>query len=136
MISTSPPKIWVFLLLTFAFSTIFYYFIIASGSIHTYSWGLMWSPGVAALITQLIFQRNIRGLGWSIKPSKYWLVGYSLPVGYGLLVYGLVWLTSLGAFAPAAMAKQAAAQLHIQTQSPIVFLIIYSFVAATVGMAS
>lgn len=136
MTSTSTQKIWVFLLLTFAFSAIFYYFIIASGSIHSYSWGLMWSPGVAALITQLIFQRNLRGLGWSIKPAKYWLMGYGLPACYGLLVYGIVWLTGLGSFAPEAMAQQAAAQLHIQTQSPTVFLVIYLIIAATAGMVS
>lgn len=136
MTSTSTKKIWIFLLLTFAFSAIFYYFIIAAGSIHTYSWGLMWSPGVAALITQLIFQRNLRGLGWSIKPAKYWLMGYGLPACYGLLVYGIVWLTGLGSFAPEAMAQQAAAQLHIQTQSPTVFLVIYLIIAATAGMVS
>lgn len=29
------------------------------------------------------------------QPAKYWLVGYGLPLGYGLLVYGIVWLTGL-----------------------------------------
>ncbi|MEP6761733.1 MAG: hypothetical protein ABJA93_10275, partial [Sporichthyaceae bacterium] len=67
-------KVVVFLVLTLALSAIFYPFIIASGSIQGYSSGLMWCPGVAALLTQLSFQRNIRGLGWSMKPS----VNYSL----------------------------------------------------------
>lgn len=133
MTSTSTKKILVFLFLTFALSSIFYYFIISSGTIQAYSFGLMWCPGVAALITQLIFQRNIRSLGWSIKP-KYLLVSYGLPLFYGLVVYGIVWLTGLGPFAPEDMAKQMAAQLHIQVRSPYVFVVVYGFVMATVGV--
>jgi CAAX protease family protein len=136
MASAPTKKIVVFLALTFALSAIFYAFIIASGSIHGYSWGLMWCPGVAALLTQLLFQRNIRGLGWSIKPSRYWLVGYGLPLGYGLIVYGVVWLTELGTFAPAAMAQQTAAQLNLRIQSPYVFLVIYVVIAATAGIVT
>ena len=88
MTSTPLKKIVVFLVLTFALSAIFYARIIASGSIQGYSWGLMWCPGLAALLTQLLLQRNIRGLGWSIKPSRYWLLGYGVPLAYGLIVYG------------------------------------------------
>ncbi|MEP7190854.1 MAG: type II CAAX endopeptidase family protein, partial [Roseiflexaceae bacterium] len=129
-------KVVVFLVLTLALSAIFYAFIIASGSIQGYSSGLMWCPGVAALLTQLTFQRNIRGLGWSMKPSRYWLVGYGVPLGYGLLVYGIVWMTGLGTFAPAAMAQQTAAQLNLRIQSPDVFLAIYVVIAATAGIVS
>jgi hypothetical protein len=131
--AASTKKIVVFLALTSALSAIFYYFIIASGSIVGYTGGLMWCPGVAALLTQFIFQRNIRGLGWSIKPSRYWLVGYALPVGYGLMVYSIVWLTGLGTFAPEAMAQQTAAQLNIPIHSPYVFLIIYVLISSTAG---
>ncbi len=134
--SASTRKIVVFLVLTFAMSAIFYALITASGSIQGYSWALMWCPGVAALLTQLIFQRDIRGLGWSIKPSRYWLLGYGVPLGYGLLVYGVVWLTGLGTFAPEAMARQTAAQLNLPIQSPYVFLIIYILIAATAGIVS
>lgn len=134
--SVLSKKVVVFLVLTLALSAIFYTLIIASGSIQGYSAGLMWCPGVAALLTQLIFQRNIRGLGWSMKPSRYWLVGYGVPLGYGLLVYGVVWMTGLGIFAPAAMAQQTAAQLNIPIQSPYVFLIIYLLIAATAGIVS
>jgi membrane protease YdiL (CAAX protease family) len=134
MASTSTRKILAFLFLTFALSSIFYYFIISSGSIQAYALGLMWSPGAAAIITQLIFQRNIRSLGWSLKPYKYLLVSYGLPVCYGLVVYGLVWLTGIGPFAPEEVAKQMAAHLRIQVQSPYVFVIVYGLINATVGV--
>ncbi len=85
--AASTKKIVVFLALTFALGAIFYAFIIASGSIVGYTWGLMWCPGVAALLTRFIFQRNIRGLGWSIKPYAIGEFGLglalvALPVAY------------------------------------------------------
>jgi uncharacterized protein len=132
--STSWKKILVFLLLTFTFSSVFYYLIIAAGSIHAYSAGLMWCPGAAALITQLLFQRNLRGLGWRMGKAKFNLMGYGLPVIYGGGVYAIVWLTGLGKWIPAEMATQAAAQLHIETHSPILFLIVYSLITATFGL--
>jgi membrane protease YdiL (CAAX protease family) len=131
---TSTKKILVFVFLTFALSSIFYYFIISSGSIQGYSTRLMWCPGVAALITQLIFQRNIRGLGWSIKPVKYLLVSYGLPALYGLVIYGIVWMTGLGPFVPEDIAKQMAAVIQIPNLSPYLFVAIYVLSNATVGV--
>ena len=56
----------------------------------------MWAPAVAALITTLIFQRNIRGLGWGLGKPIYYLIAYLLPILYAGIVYGAVWLLGLG----------------------------------------
>lgn len=77
--STAHRKILVYLVLTFAFSSPFYYWMIAAGAIGGYTFPLMWCPGVAAILTQLLFQRNLRGMGWGIGKAKYLLVGYGLP---------------------------------------------------------
>ena len=134
MASTPTRKTWVFLGLTLALSSIVYYLIIASGTIHTYSLALMWCPGVAAIATQLIFQRNIRGLGWSPRPLKYVLMGYGIPVLYGLVVYGVVWATKLAPFAPDAMAKRLIAQYNVQSHSTVGFLVVYVAICATAGV--
>jgi len=42
----------------------------------------MWSPGVAALLTAFIFQRDLRGLGWERGPVRYLLVSYVLPSSF------------------------------------------------------
>jgi uncharacterized protein len=57
---------------------------------------LVWSPGLAALITVLAFQRNVKGIGWRLGKPRYLLIGYGLPLVECSLVYGLVWLTGLG----------------------------------------
>jgi len=58
---------------------------------------VMWSPGLAALVTTFAFQRNFRGIGWRLGKPRYLLIGYALPLIECSLVYGLVWLIGLGA---------------------------------------
>ena len=90
-------KIATFLVLTFAFSGVFYWLIISAGSLKAngghYVHGLMWCPGAAALLTQLIYQHNIRGLGWRWGGMNYMVVCYSIPLLYALVAYGIVWTT-------------------------------------------
>ena len=56
-------KVWTYLALTLALSSIFYALIISAGTLAVhgglYVLALMWSPGVAALMTRLIHQRNL-----------------------------------------------------------------------------
>jgi membrane protease YdiL (CAAX protease family) len=68
----------------------------ANGSHYVH--GLMWCPGAAALLTQLIFQRNISGLGWRWSGMNYMVVCYLIPLLYALAAYGIVWTTGLGGF--------------------------------------
>lgn len=104
METTRQPwgKIVTFLTLTAGMAGVFYYLIITGGGIDAaggrYTFGLMWTPGVAAIITRLIFQRNLRGMGWIPRNWRLHVVAYLLPLLYGAIVYGLVWLLGLGDF--------------------------------------
>lgn len=94
-------RIYFYLFLAFSFSSVFYYLIISQGTMHAkggppYTLFLMWSPGVAAMITAFVFQRNLRGFGWAWSKSRYQWISYSLPVAYGITAYGIVWLFGLG----------------------------------------
>ena len=98
--SRHTQELATFLGLTFALSSIFYVTLIRA---HTLALGgglyvfmLMWSPGTAALITRLIFQRNVRGEGWKLGPARYELAGYALPIAYAACAYGLVWILGFG----------------------------------------
>jgi len=94
------PRLATFLGLTFTLSAIFYALIIAAGSLGAhgglYVFALMWSPGVSALVTRLIFQRNLRGEGWGWGQTRWPVLAYLLPIAYASAAYGLVWLTGLG----------------------------------------
>jgi membrane protease YdiL (CAAX protease family) len=58
--------------------------------------GVMWSPGLAALVTVFAFQRNLKGMGWQLGKPRYLFIGYALPLVECSLVYGAVWLVGLG----------------------------------------
>jgi CAAX protease family protein len=110
--SPSWRRILFFLVLTFALSSIFYWQIIASGKMKMLpTLGLMWCPGVAALVTRLAFQRNLRGMGWGWGATRWQALSYVLPPAACLVVYGLVWLTGIGGFSAIGLAASFSKEL-------------------------
>ena len=68
-------NILTFLALTVGLCVPAYYRILSAKSIESIPdlvvVGIMWAPGVAALFTRFVYQRNIRGFGWRLGPSRY-----------------------------------------------------------------
>jgi len=98
--NNTRAELGTYLGLTFGVSALFWALIINAGSLGTqggrYVFLLMWTPGVSALLTRLIFQRNLRGQGWKLGEVRWLALAYLLPVVYATVVYGLVWLSGLG----------------------------------------
>lgn len=92
-------EIITFIVIAFALSSIFYLLLISAGILPKakfYVLGLMWCPGIAGLITRLLFHRNIRGFGWGWGKTGYQILGYLLPLSYASIAYVVVWLSGLG----------------------------------------
>ena len=83
----------------------------------------MWCPGAAALITALINQRNVRGLGWRFGNVRYLLLAYALPVVYGGVAYGMAWLTGLAAFTTQNVPAGQPVIAFLLTNATFVFLL-------------
>jgi len=96
----SPKKkVALFLILTFSFSILSLLPVIITGTgtiVNTIT--LMWSPGLAAILTQLIATRSLRGLGWRLGSARSLGIAFVLPVVFALPVYAITWLTGLGGF--------------------------------------
>jgi membrane protease YdiL (CAAX protease family) len=94
-------RIIVFLVLTLIFTAVSASLAIGIGTRgdagELIALAVMWSPGLAALVTIFAFQRNVRGIGWQLGRPRYLLIGYALPLVECSLVYGLVWPSGLGA---------------------------------------
>jgi len=92
-------RIMVFLFLTFGISAIPIFLIISNGTV-TPGYGLlaMWSPGIAAILTQLFFRKRLRDFGWGWGKTSYQLWSIALPFLYVLIVHLFVWGTGLGGF--------------------------------------
>jgi hypothetical protein len=82
-----------FLGLTFALSAVFWWLIIAAGTLNAhggrYVLALMWCPGVSALLTRLAFQRNVRGQGWGWCGTRWAALafGATLVVAIGITAW-------------------------------------------------
>lgn len=131
-------KIAIFLALTLVMSAILWVPMVQSGDLGLggglYVLALMWCPGLAAILTRLITQRNLRGQGWGIRKWRFLGIAYIVPLLYALPVYLLAWATGLGGFTsahwgtvPFAEGLPAAAQLGlVATLGPL-----FSLVSAT-----
>jgi membrane protease YdiL (CAAX protease family) len=91
-------KIITFVLLTFAVSSIPYYIMISTGSAVDVGVPWMWSPGIAAILTQLFFGDSIRAFGWRPGQTRCLLWGAMIPLLYAFLIYGFAWITGWGGF--------------------------------------
>lgn len=66
--AAAPKKVATFLMLTFLLSSVIYYLVTTSFAVDNMQVLivlLMWCPGVAAIATRLIYQRNLNGFGFS-----------------------------------------------------------------------
>lgn len=93
-------KVSLFLFLALVFSSLSYVPIIRAGTANVqgglFVLTMMWSPGLAAILTQLIATRSLHGLGWRLGPARWLGIAYILPIVYALPVYAFTWLTGLG----------------------------------------
>lgn len=126
-------SILVFLILTFSFSSVFYRLIIHNGSLGAHGGlfvlCLMWSPGVAGLLTRLIFQGNLRGHGFGWGKTKYQAASYLIPLAYAAIVYVPLWIAGFANF-HAPMISQLTQKFGLHSSVAAYFLLL-----ATIGMA-
>ncbi|RPJ42385.1 MAG: CPBP family intramembrane metalloprotease [Chloroflexi bacterium] len=138
MSSKATKKIITFLALTLAFSSIYYFLIISGGSVGgaggLYVLGLMWAPGIAGMVTQLVYEHTLRGLGWKLGKAKYLLVAFLLPLGYCLLVYGITWLSGLGGFPDPGLMAMIQERWGGLTRSPALQILLTVVLTAFFGM--
>lgn len=99
--STPRNKIILFLLLTLAFSAVTWVPQLRAGEIGL-PWIVMtmWSPALAAIVTRLVTQRDLRGQGWVPRNWRMLIVAYLLPVAYATPVYLAAWGVGLASFEP------------------------------------
>jgi uncharacterized protein len=133
-------QIGVFLLLTLGFSAVFWYWIIHTGRLGAghglYVTGLMWSPGVAGLITRYLFEGSARNQGWTWGASRYQILSYLIPIAYALAVYVPVWIAGLGGFYDRAFLSARAADLGWAGLPAALQLGMYVAFVGTIGMAT
>lgn len=134
----SPWPLICFFSLTLFFGSVFTLMLIKGegnpGGGALYGTGRMWSPGIAAILTLLIFRRELNTLGWSWGPTTYIRKAYFIPLAYAIIVYGSIWLSGYGGFYNQANVAIMAKNYGLEGFHPYGVIAIYFFLNASLGM--
>ena len=91
----------LYLLITFALSWLFWlpiFFVGGLQQVYYYAIGLMWMPGLSALLTLRILKQPLTIIGWQWPDFSYLQKAYWIPLAYITGAYGLLWAFGLGIF--------------------------------------
>ncbi|WND01496.1 type II CAAX endopeptidase family protein [Temperatibacter marinus] len=99
--STERQEAWrnlvIFMLIMIGLSAVYNLLMINMGQMsRMLVAGVMWAPGIAALLTCLIIKRKISDLPWGWGEWKWNWMAWWLPIVYGTLIYAPIWLFQLG----------------------------------------
>ncbi|MCX6160590.1 MAG: CPBP family intramembrane metalloprotease, partial [Ignavibacteriae bacterium] len=83
---------------------------------------MMWTPGISAIITSLIYKDKIRNYGWKPGKARFLIYAYLLPLVISLIAYGLVWLSGYTEFTTQEVIKYKWAKM-LGFELPVPFII-------------
>lgn len=97
-------QVGIFLALVVAISSVFYVLMINVGQVDggdgAYVAGLMWAPGLAALLTCRFCHIPLGSLGWTWGAWRWQWLAYLIPLTYAALAYGFIWSMGFGRIDP------------------------------------
>lgn len=135
---TAWKGIFVYLLLTFTFSSVFYAIIISIGRLGAgngrYVYGIMWCPGLAALLTCALTKRKISDLGWKWGRTRYQFWAYLIPLLYTLIAYVFIWVTRMGGFYNKNVVTAIGKAFGWESFSPGLIILFFFLITGTYGM--
>jgi membrane protease YdiL (CAAX protease family) len=128
----------IFVVLTAAFSSIFYFLIAKSGHsggrLVNYVGCLMWCPGLAALVTCKLLRRDPSTLGWNWGKTRYQVSCYLIPLAYGTASYAFVWLSGFGGFYNKPFVALVSKDLGLGPMPPWLTISLYFLFTATISV--
>lgn len=114
---SSRVQIVIYLILVFAFSSLFYFLVLHSGSLGNgrgmYVLGLMWCPALAGMLTLRLNGRSIAELGWKWGETKYQIRSWFIPLLYAAIAYSIVWIAGFGGFGNSEFLDALVKQMHL-----------------------
>jgi len=127
----------LYVVLVFAFSSVFYALMIASGHVGGgkgwYATGLEWCPAAAVLLTCTLLRIDIGTIGWRWRPWRWQILGYATPLLFCLIGYVAVWAAGLGGFPNGKTVDSLKAALGIPSLSTSQVILLWAFLSLIAG---
>ena len=134
---SSRQQIAIYLLLVFAFSSVFYFLVLRAHTLGAgaglYVFGIMWCPALAGITTLKLSGRNLAELGWKWPEKKYAIESWLIPLLYATIAYVIVWTARLGGFPDHDFMALLVQRMGLRA-SPILSTVIYILLAGSFGV--
>jgi uncharacterized protein len=134
---SSRQQVVIYLLLVFAFSSVFYFLILKAHTLGAgaglFVFGIMWCPGLAGMATLKINGRELSDLGWKWPQTAYAVQCWCIPLLYATIAYVIVWATGLGGFPNHDFMNHLVPLIGLRV-SPQLSTVIYVLTAGTFGV--
>lgn len=132
-----PPwrAVGLFIVLTICLDAPFWVLVNATETVNAaYIFGMMWMPGVAAILTCRILGRPLSSLGLGAWNSRYVLIGYLVPIVYCLVASLGIWILGFGGFPNTEFVRQTADSFGLGTAPEWVVIAMFALLTGTTGM--
>jgi membrane protease YdiL (CAAX protease family) len=123
----------IYIITTFAFSSVFWYLLATtpagaenSTTLMVYTVAAMWCPAAAAFVTSFVLHRNFGEFGFGLGDIRWQLVGIVLPIFVGLVMFGSAWIYGIAPF----NADRAAAIFSLAAVPTLTFALAFNIFAA------
>jgi membrane protease YdiL (CAAX protease family) len=137
--SRNSQAIFTYLLITFGLSSIFYFLIINSGKLGSgygmYVVGIMWCPGISAIITSILLKRKISLLGWRWGDTRLQVWSLLVPLLYAFISYLIVWIVGWGKFYNEDFVKRVSESFGFDKLPQGMVIVLYFILMGFFGMA-
>ena len=137
---TGKRPIFLFILLVTVFAAIGYTVAFLLGDDNRAGGVLIvqFAPLVAAFITKLVSQGNLRGMGWKWGKTRYQAAAYGLAFLVPLISFGLVWLFGFGGFFDVTFIQEARTNIAdtfgLDIGSPWIVMLVLISLNGTLGL--
>lgn len=135
--SVDPRETWktivLFLFLLSGCLAVGYFGLLKLHPSRMYVGVIMWSPGLAALITMRMRGRPVASLPWKWGEWRFNRQGYIVPVLYASLAYGLIWWLGFAGVGNEETLQQWAGEIGLQDVSQSTLIVVMIILLATIG---
>jgi membrane protease YdiL (CAAX protease family) len=134
----SRRQVAIYLLLVFAFSSVFYFLILRAHTLGAgaglYVLGIMWCPALAGITALKLNGRQLRELGWKWPEKTYAIQSWFIPLLYAAITYAVVWGSRLGGLPNHEFMESLVPRMGLRT-SPVASTAIYILLVGSFGLA-